>query len=205
MIFLGAKFCSHCGARADRSESPGGVKQLCPRCRVDLQQVKTGNVTLLECPGCDGIWTDAESLQQICAEREQQAAVLGMFPTHEEIVDPEKKIRYLPCPVCHKLMNRVNFAHCSQVIVDVCKQHGTWFDRDEMRRTVEFIRAGGLEKARARELAGIEEERRRLAIAENGGLGVSSTVLWESDGDHVKRGDSVINEIAELLRSLLRS
>jgi len=59
-------------------------------------------------------------------------------------------------------MNRINFARCSGVIVDVCKGHGTWFDRDELSRIVEFIRSGGLEASRAREKSELEEERRRL-------------------------------------------
>jgi Zn-finger nucleic acid-binding protein len=59
-------------------------------------------------------------------------------------------------------MNRINFARCSGVIVDVCKGHGTWFDRDELSHIVEFIRQGGLEASRNKEKAAIEEERRRL-------------------------------------------
>ncbi len=59
-------------------------------------------------------------------------------------------------------MNRINFARCSGVIVDICKGHGSWFDRDELTRIVEFIRAGGLDAARAKEKAAIEEERRQL-------------------------------------------
>jgi hypothetical protein len=50
--------------------------------------------------------------------------------------------------------------------VDVCKGHGTWFDRDELRRIVEFIRSGGLELAREKELAELEERRRELRAAE---------------------------------------
>jgi Zn-finger nucleic acid-binding protein len=65
-------------------------------------------------------------------------------------------------------MNRMNFARCSGVIVDICKQHGTWFDRDELSRIVEFISGGGLEAARVREKEDIKEERRRL-LAEHGG------------------------------------
>jgi hypothetical protein len=49
-------------------------------------------------------------------------------------------------------MNRLNFAHTSGVIVDVCTPHGTWFDADELRRVLEFITNGGLEAARVREL-----------------------------------------------------
>jgi Zn-finger nucleic acid-binding protein len=61
------------------------------------------------------------------------------------------------------MMNRINFARCSGVIVDVCKGHGTWFDRDELSRIVEFIRGGGLEASRVREKEEIQDERRRLS------------------------------------------
>ena len=60
------------------------------------------------------------------------------------------------------LENRFNFAGCSGVILDVCKPHGVWFDADELRRIVEFIRGGGLDVARGLERQSIEDERRRL-------------------------------------------
>jgi Zn-finger nucleic acid-binding protein len=163
MMFVGEKFCSHCGARPDRTEAETDEKRPCPRCQADMKAVTIGANRLLECPQCQGLWADAASLENISTEREQQAAVLGMPGTHgADTVDLEKNIRYLPCPVCHKLMNRVNFAHCSYVIVDVCKAHGTWFDKDELRRAVEFIRAGGMEKARTRQLQEIQEQQRKL-------------------------------------------
>ena len=59
-------------------------------------------------------------------------------------------------------MNRINFARCSNVIVDVCKGHGTWFDRDELREIVEFIRGGGLEVLRQKERHELEFERQQL-------------------------------------------
>lgn len=165
MMFAGAKFCSHCGAKGDRSEVAGGETRLCPRCQAGMKSATIGTTSLLECSTCEGIWVDVDTLQQICAEREKQAAVLGM-PAHQaEPVGLETHIRYIPCPVCHKLMNRVNFAHCSHVIVNACKAHGTWFDKDELRRAVEFIRAGGLEKARAQELEQIKDEQRKLEVA----------------------------------------
>jgi Zn-finger nucleic acid-binding protein len=165
MMFLGAKFCSHCGAKAERSEVAGGETRLCPRCKVGMKSVTVGTASLLECSNCEGIWVDLETLRQICAEREKQAAVLGMPGPPDGPLELEKNIRYVPCPVCHELMNRVNFAHCSHVIVDVCKAHGTWFDKDELRRTMEFIRGGGFEKARAQQLEQIKDEQRNLAAA----------------------------------------
>jgi Zn-finger nucleic acid-binding protein len=135
-----------------------------------MKAVVIGGSNLRECPQCEGIWADPDTLQQICTEREKQAAVLGMPTPSPGPAAMQNNIRYLPCPVCHQLMNRVNFAHCSHVIVDVCKAHGTWFDKDELRQTVEFIRAGGLERARSRQLAEIEDERRRLKAARVGGI-----------------------------------
>ena len=102
-------------------------------------------------------------------------------------MDFPKQIRYLPCPVCGKLMNRINFANFSSVIVDVCREHGTWFDRDELRRIVEFIRAGGIEGVGSGEIANLEEDRRVAAADRMGRLcailhpdGITPTVTWAS-------------------------
>ena len=46
--------------------------------------------------------------------------------------------------------------------MDWCKAHGTWFDRNELKRIVQFILAGGLNKSREREKIKIEEERQKL-------------------------------------------
>jgi Zn-finger nucleic acid-binding protein len=131
-----------------------------------MNDVVIGKTNLRECPRCEGIWADPASLQQICTDQERQSAVLGMAnPLPATDPDALEKVRYGPCPVCGNLMNRVNFANCSHIVVDVCTQHGTWFDRDELRRIGEFIRAGGLEAARARQIAELEEQRRRLNAA----------------------------------------
>lgn len=80
-----------------------------------------------------------------------------------------EEVRYVPCPICKQLMHRVNFAKCSTVIVDVCKPHGTWFDKEELRRVVEFIRAGGFDKARAIEIAELKRQRRELEASRTAG------------------------------------
>ena len=129
-----------------------------------MSTVRVGASPLEECARCGGIWVDKISFEQICSDRDKQAAVLGAASA---LADPgevnlEQKIRYVPCPLCRTLMHRVNFAHCSHVVVDVCKDHGTWFDKDELRQIVEFIRAGGLEAARAKEIAELEKRERQL-------------------------------------------
>ena len=170
MIFEGAKFCSHCGAKLDRTEVAVTEPRPCPRCHVDLGAVLVGSTNLLECGKCEGIWVDADTLQQICADREKQAAVLGMAaPLPAANTGALETIHYIPCPVCKVLMNRVNFASCSHVIVDVCAKHGTWFDKDELRKVIEFIRAGGMDKARAREIADLQQQRSLSKIDQIGG------------------------------------
>ena len=165
MIFLGSKFCPHCGARAGRTENADeAVKLACPRCQVSLQSVALGStdaVKVHECPKCVGLWVNVETFEAICADRDQQAIVLGgASPPPGRIELKLEEIRYLPCPKCHTLMNRVNFAGCSGVIIDTCRGHGTWFDRDELQHIVEFIRGGGLEMARTRKQEQVEATRR---------------------------------------------
>lgn len=171
LMFVGEKFCSHCGAKADRVETADAKPELCPRCRTEMNAVVIGGSNLRECPRCEGIWADTETLHRICEEKDKQSAVLGMAApvVAAHTAELETNIHYIPCPVCGNLMNRVQFAHCSHVVVNVCGAHGTWFDRDELRCIVEFIQAGGLENARAEEIAQLEKEQRAVAWHEAAG------------------------------------
>src|SRR6266576_2173968 len=163
MMFIGSKHCQRCGAAAAVPKIKEAKGRNCPRCKVEMVLATIGSTAVLECERCLGLWLDVTSFAKICADREQQSAVLGsasITPTHA--VHETSKVNYAPCPECSQLMNRINFARCSGVIVDVCKGHGTWFDRDELSHIVEFIRDGGLEASRTREKNEIKEERRRL-------------------------------------------
>lgn len=163
MMFIGSKHCPRCGAAAAVPEVTGYLHRDCPRCRIEMSSLTIGSTAVRECEQCLGLWLDASSFEKLCADREQQSVVLGTAsraPT--SLVRETSKVSYVPCPECLQLMNRINFARCSGVIVDVCKGHGAWFDREELSRIVEFIRGGGLEASRAREKAEIKEERRRL-------------------------------------------
>lgn len=163
MMFLGSKHCPRCGAAAAVPEIKGTEARKCPRCHAEMSFLEIGSTALRECEQCLGLWLDVTSFEKLCVDREQQSVVLGTAspaPTHA--VRETSKVHYVPCPECSQLMNRINFARCSGVIVDICKGHGTWFDRDELSRIVEFIQGGGLEASRAREKAEIKEERRRL-------------------------------------------
>jgi Zn-finger nucleic acid-binding protein len=202
MMFVGAKFCSHCGARAARTEVAEEKHEFCPRCRIEMQAVLIGKTHLEECPKCEGLWADTDSVEQICQDQEQQSAVLGMATSQPAAsVDIEQHIHYIPCPVCKALMNRVNFAHCSNVIVNVCGRHGTWFDKDELRRVVEFIRAGGMQKARAQELEELEaRERSARAAAAGAAFGGQDLASGWNDPERHSAIAAVASVIGQFMR-----
>jgi Zn-finger nucleic acid-binding protein len=168
MVFEGSKFCPHCGAALAR-RAEGSSSHSCPRCESSkLGRILLGDAEIEECAGCHGLWIQTSTFERICADRERQSAVLGSaaeVPRGGAAF--EMSVRYLRCPECRKLMNRVNFAKCSGVILDACRAHGTWFDENELRRIVEFIRSGGMDLARQKEKAELEAARRRLEAERN--------------------------------------
>ncbi len=175
MMFVGSRHCPRCGAAAERKvvDDANLPERSCPRCRINLGRISVGRSSLRECERCAGLWVDVASFEQICADREKQSAVLGTASTVKQTLQTraaQGRVNYVPCPECSQLMNRVNFARCSGVVVDVCKGHGTWFDRDELQGIVEFIRSGGLEVSRAKEKQQLAEEwdelrREQLAVS----------------------------------------
>jgi Zn-finger nucleic acid-binding protein len=203
MMFVGSKHCSSCGAKVERAEKIEAASRRCPRCRVEMEAVAVGGASLRECARCDGMWVDVESFERIISEREEQAAVLG---TASQVLkqtgarDEPNRVRYVPCPECGQLMNRVNFARCSGVVVDVCKGHGTWFDRDELQQIVEFIRSGGLESARTREKRELEEERQLLRQEQ---LAANFHQPLMSASDVEDRRSGVVSAARELLKLMV--
>jgi Zn-finger nucleic acid-binding protein len=162
LMFIGSEHCSHCGAKVVTAETiPADKPGNCPRCRSELSHLRIEETYLRECAKCGGMWSGRETFEGICADREKQSAVLGFTGKRAQIGSPAK-ISYVPCPDCGKLMNRSNFARSSGVIIDLCKQHGVWFDAEELPKIIEFIRKGGMEKAREREKLEISEERSKL-------------------------------------------
>jgi Zn-finger nucleic acid-binding protein len=163
-VFIGMKHCPWCGESAASGKPAETEKGKCPRCNVDFLLLKVGSQTLRECPACGGLWVDHDTLQEICTRHEEQQAVMGFNPQPAPAINAaaSSKRVYIPCPRCNKLMNRRQFAGCSRVVVDWCKEHGTWFDRDELRQIVQFILDGGLAKAREREKMQIEQARQNL-------------------------------------------
>lgn len=159
MVSIHASHCSKCGAEIQRHGEAQG-ERACPECKAKLFHTSVGTAHLDQCHGCGGVWVAQDEFEKLAADREERGEVLGALPGGEgQQAVPLAQVRYRPCPDCGRLMNRTNYGHLSGIIVDVCKDHGLWFDRDELQGVIRFIEKGGLDRNRQRELQELEEKR----------------------------------------------
>jgi len=177
----GSMVCSYCGNRTDvdlkgisyytTHENDGD--RVCPRCNIALKTVDlkvNGRFLVERCEECLGLFFDPGELEALL-----QAEVSNVFAINRsglEAINTDRApdrfgISYIKCPVCTKLMNRVNFGVKSGVVVDRCKEHGVWLDGGELRQLFEWMKLGGKlleqerqEQARQEELKQIERTRR---------------------------------------------
>ena len=135
----------------------------CPRCKnVELEALLVEGVALDHCKKCGGIWLDHTvfaRLQQIEANSAPLMLRIADLPKPQRTTNANKA--YIPCPECKNLMTPRNFAGCSGVIIDECRSHGVWFDPGELAAIMQFIRDGGLDKARKRNEARIQDQIRQ--------------------------------------------
>ena len=176
-IFEGTKHCAHCGENLQQKKvviHGEQTEHVCPRCPKDpkLRVEVVAGFPLERCTECEGIWVDDEIVDRIYQDRENAPTIQSMTKSSKADVAatggglpvPEG---YIKCPICDKMMNRKNFGRFSGVIIDICKGHGTWFDADELRRIMEFVAAGGLEKQAEREREDLRQELRWLKQKKN--------------------------------------
>jgi Zn-finger nucleic acid-binding protein len=120
---------------------------VCPKCDVEMKVVRHGDVETDECPKCGGIWVDR------CEEKD----VLRMEPavfTMDELRDLKKiykplgrveEVKYFKCPRCGRFMWRKIYMQFSGIMVDKCRDHGTFFDKGELEKAIEYVKKGGAE------------------------------------------------------------
>jgi Zn-finger nucleic acid-binding protein len=124
-----------------------------------------------ECGRCAGIWLDKEVFAVLVRQAKGGRASLlgpemGSAPpsglTGGGLGGP---VAYRPCAVCNRLMNRQNYGRRSGVVIDLCKEHGVWFDHDELRRVLEWVRQGGATHGEVTEAARLGERERARPVA----------------------------------------
>jgi Zn-finger nucleic acid-binding protein len=210
-----AKFCHHCGTRlAPELLAVDATALKCPACREShpLGNRHLGEFNALECDRCAGLWLGNETFQRLSERAESEAVPLdrlfespGAPRARPEATDQKKSIkwRYRKCPDCGEIMHRRNYAGASGVIVDFCKNHGVWFDADELPRLLAWIRSGGLAKAKQdqAERAAREEKWKQVGKGRSDRLPVMGVPLGDSDDVPVVNPlGSFLDEIVGWLR-----
>jgi Zn-finger nucleic acid-binding protein len=112
----------------------------CPQCQEMLEIVDRATVVGYGCPGCGGIWLDSETTARVEQKLDTQtiqvgevAASLAQTPFPPHAASP-------PCPLCEKPM-RSHVVPGSDIEVDGCAAHGTWFDRGELQTLIRELMA----------------------------------------------------------------
>ena len=120
----------------------------CPRCRTPLVAAAVDKTPLSECGECHGVWLEIEVFEKLCADRDRQNAIL-LRERFAAKPNPSPDPPHLPCARCGRTMHRFHYGGISGVYLDICRDHGLWFDARELRRVVEFVQSGGLAQWRS--------------------------------------------------------
>ena len=149
--------CSYCKTRQDVDlaiisrytvEKPD-CDRICPRCHIPLQMIDLGlggKFYIERCERCLGLFFDPNELESLLDKTVSHVHEVDRQRLNEIRnipVSNEYRLSYIDCPVCKKLMNRINFGSGSGVIVDKCREHGLWLDGGELRQILEWTKAGG--------------------------------------------------------------
>jgi len=174
-----ARYCMECGVEI----SPQAIYALCenaacPRCKGALRTRDVGATSITECSTCAGIWLPQHTFVHVCEHADSIAN--GELATAPLPAAELKREGYIPCLSCGQLMQRKNYASTSGVVIDVCRSHGVWLDANELERILEFIRKGGLERMRERQIEKLKEEQRKLRAQE-----LAAASSWVEEGPNM--------------------
>lgn len=155
-VFHGHKHCPDCGAQLSLAATvEPRESRTCPRCETEpLGGRLVGDIVVDECVACHGLWLDHVAVERIIVDRQQARAesLMGALPTTLKLTPQPAGKMYIKCPACRQIMNRTLFAAGSGVVIDVCKQHGAFFDIGELPRVIEYVMKGGLETAARKQI-----------------------------------------------------
>jgi Zn-finger nucleic acid-binding protein len=150
------RFCTACGIAFEPRPIPESRTELpCPACGALMPPGGVGRVPTHECPHCHGLWVPDDQFDHLV----RQAIAACERAQLQDLAAPSPRVRggrpdvgpvqYRRCPICQSFMLRRNYEQRSGVILDVCNEHGTWLDADELEQIRGFIVSGGLAEARA--------------------------------------------------------
>jgi len=206
----GSLLCNYCGNRTDvdlkgihyytthESDTP----RICPRCNIKLKTVDLkleGRFLIERCENCLGLFFDPGELDFLLEATVNNVSGIdraGLEAINEKREPNQYPVSYIKCPVCEKLMHRVNFGVKSGVIVDRCKEHGIWLDGGELRQLFEWMKLGGqlLEQERQEQKRKEAEQREKEQRLKNSDFEEEPS-LFGSYSDSLRHSDPDLFQI----------
>ena len=175
--------CDYCGIRNDVdlhgkhdfSINSQQSERNCPECNQPLQTIALMFEKAFEierCSTCYGLFFDPGEIEILL-----QNTVSGVFDINRQQLSninkdryqQQQKFKYVKCPVCQVLMNRVNFGRRSGVIIDQCRKHGVWLNNGEITHLMEWKKAGGQLLHEKHIDTNQEKKRQRYPVSPNAG------------------------------------
>lgn len=206
--------CSFCGTRQDidlrqlHFRDLGNDESLpCPDCGSALSVIEFDmepQVRIERCGACHGMFFNPGELEAVLeagtnplvwVDHHQLEGIAAQYGYRHEVV-------YVPCPYCQERMSHINFGGRSGVILDRCGTHGVWLNAGELRRLLEWWRAGGKHLHQQNEVEQVSRHAQRMKqLRELPGPGAGSSLPdLEPDVDQVV---GVFGLIAGLVFSLM--
>lgn len=121
----------------------------CPRCRGRLEPRAVGSVDLDRCGECGGTFVGAAELSALVHDR-PTALALAVDLAARSAKAPARPLRG-SCPVCARALSaRVVGRLGARALT--CKEHGAWFEHDELFRTAKQVGDGKVDAPAASEI-----------------------------------------------------
>lgn len=109
----------------------------CPRCRTPLNPQQAQRLTMHCCYSCGGLFLDGAASRRV-VEAVDPSAMATAQQVSQSAQRPVATDAVAPCPICARALERMPIP-AANVTVDVCSEHGVWFDRDELQRVVQAV------------------------------------------------------------------
>lgn len=98
--------------------------------------------TVHQCESCHGVWVDRgliERLEKQLASAPPPPSAVGLPAEVRGLAPAPPRDYHLPCAVCGSLMD---VKAGGGVVLDVCREHGVWFEAGELEPFVAWVRSG---------------------------------------------------------------
>ena len=106
----------------------------CPNCNSRLERKTYHNLTVDECPKCDGMWLDFKELDEL-EDQEWRDDDLKGTTVYNDFASNRN------CPKCSKQMKGFYYRMHDELKLEYCpNKHGFWLDKDEGEAVLNLIK-----------------------------------------------------------------